>query len=399
MGWHCGDSRRGDRRGEYGKAVVSRIALAGLILLGAGRSEAASPSERAGPEPARLASIVERGAGYLTEHGQAEDGSFSGFTGSGITALATTALLRSGRTANDPAVARGLEYLEKCVQPEGGIHGERSRLANYETCVAMLCLSEANGDGRYDDILKKAEARVRGLQWDETKGKDESDFSYGGVGYGDKSRPDLSNTSFLLDALKACGAKSDDKAIQKALVFVSRCQNLETEHNTTPFAAKINDGGFYYTCTLSRMDEERQTPDGGLRSYGTMGYAGLKSMIYAGLTEDDPRLNAALGWIRKNYDLKQNPGMGTAGLYYYYHTFAKAMDTFGDDYFEDASGVKHDWRKELTEELASRQQPNGSWVNENRRWFETDPNLVTAYSLLALSYCRPAEKRAEMPPK
>ncbi|HBO44946.1 MAG TPA: hypothetical protein DD670_13655 [Planctomycetaceae bacterium] len=374
--------------------MVSRLALAGFILFAAGLSDAAPPSEQPGPEPVRLAGVVERGANYLAEHGQAEDGSFSGFTGSGITALTTTALLRSGRTANDPAVAKGLEYLEKCVRPDGGIHGERSRLANYETCVAMLCLSEANVDGRYDNILKKAETRVRGLQWDETKDKDESDLSYGGVGYGDKSRPDLSNTSFLVDALKVCGAKSDDAAIQKALVFASRCQNLETEHNTTPFAAKINDGGFYYTCTLSRMDEERQTPDGGLRSYGTMGYAGLKCMIYAGLTEDDPRLTAAVGWIRKNYDVKQNPGMGTAGLYYYYHTFAKAMDTLGGDYFEDSRGVKHDWRKELAEELASRQQSNGSWVNENPRWFETDPNLVTAYSLLALSYCRPAEKEA-----
>ena len=194
----------------------------------------------------------------------------------------------------------------------------------------------------------------------------------------------------MIDALKASGAGSDDPAIQKALAFVSRCQNLESEHNTTKFAAKVNDGGFYYTPVLSKQEEKRQTPDGGLRSYGSMTYSGFKSMIYAGLTKDDPRVKAALQWIRKNYDVKSNPGMGDAGLYYYYHTFAKALDALGINEIEDAKGVKHDWRRELTDELARRQKENGSWVNTDSTWMEGDPNLATAFALLALSYCRPA---------
>ena len=48
--------------------------------------------------------------------------------------------------------------------------------------------------------------------------------------------------------------------MKKALVFVSRCQNLETEHNTTPFAAKIPDGGFYYTCAGEAGQRGRQDP-------------------------------------------------------------------------------------------------------------------------------------------
>ena len=67
------------------------------------------------------------------------------------------------------------------------------------------------------------------------------------------------------------------------------------------------------------------TPDGGLRSYASMTYAGLKSMIFAGVGPEDPRVKAAVSWIRKHYDLQSNPGMGTAGLFYYYHTFGKAM--------------------------------------------------------------------------
>ena len=119
-----------------------------------------------------------------------------------------------------------------------------------------------------------------------------------------------------------------------------------------------------------------------------MTYAGLKSMIYAGVGPDDPRVEAALKWIRKHYGLESNPGMGDAGLYYYYHVFAKALDATGLDLIEDADGVEHDWRRELVEELVRRQRADGSWVNENSRWMEGDPSLVTGYALLALAYCR-----------
>ena len=56
-----------------------------------------------------------------------------------------------------------------------------------------------------------------------------------------------------------------------------------------------------------------------------MTYAGLKSMIYAGLTADDPRVKAAYDYITKHYTLDENPGLGQQGLYYYYQTFAKAL--------------------------------------------------------------------------
>lgn len=334
-------------------------------------------------------SVVESGINYLTQHGQAADGSFSSHTGIGVTALATTAMLDSGRTSRDPAVAKGLRYLEQWVRPDGGIHKPDSLYRNYETSVAVLCFSAANRDGRYDDTIRRAEVRLKGMQWDESEDVDVSDFNYGGAGYGKHERPDLSNTSFLIDALKACGKGPEDEAIQKALIFVSRCQNLETEHNTTPHSTKIRDGGFYYTCAAGGQTKAEETADGGLRSYASMTYAGLKSLLYAGVGPDDERVVAATKWIAKHYDLKSNPGLGDMGLYYYYHVFAKALDATGGDVFDDADGRAHDWRQELLAELASRQQADGSWVNENGRWMEGDPNLVTAYALLAIAYCRP----------
>ena len=118
-----------------------------------------------------------------------------------------------------------------------------------------------------------------------------------------------------------------------------------------------------------------------------MTYAGLKSMIFCGVEKDDPRVKAALSWLKKNYDLKSNPGMGEQGLYYYYNTFSKALAAMGEDEFVDADGKRHDWRKELIAELASRQRENGSWVNENPRWLEGDANIVTGYALMALANC------------
>ena len=120
-----------------------------------------------------------------------------------------------------------------------------------------------------------------------------------------------------------------------------------------------------------------------------MTYAGLRSFIYAGLKKDDPRVKAASEWIKRNYTLAENPGLKDQGLYYYYHTFAKTMAALGDDEFVDANGKSHNWRAEVANQLISNQKEDGTWVNSATRWLEGDPNLVTAYSLLVLSYVQP----------
>ena len=336
--------------------------------------------------------VAAKAIAYLETKGQSEDGSFSAFAGPGVTALATTALVRNGRAADSPSVARGLKYLEGFIQEDGGIYQDGSMYRNYETCLAMLCFAEVNQDGRYDAVLKRADAFIRGLQWDESEGIDASDFAYGGAGYGRHKRPDLSNTNFFMDALQSMGHGPDDPAVQRALVFISRCQNLESEHNTTPFSTMNPDGGFYYTAAAGGSSQAGTTATGGLRSYGSMTYAGLKSMIFAGVDAEDPRVKAAVEWIQKNYDLESNPGIGSAGLYYYYHTFAKALDAMKADRIDDAQGQARDWRAELVKELSERQLPAGWWVNQHDRWLEGDANLVTSYALLALAYCRPREE-------
>lgn len=357
---------------------------------------AAGAAEEAPAGDARtFEQAVEKGIGYLRTKGQTADGSYSSPVGPGVTALITTAVLRHGRSPDDPLVAKSLKYLEQFVREDGGIAKDKSRLPNYETCLAVMCFKEANRNGRYDAILKKADAFLKGEQVGPEDGKDVSDTNFGGAGYGGDSRPDLSNTAFLVDALKATGNDANSEAIQRALVFVTRCQNLETELTVNPSAVKNPDGGFFYTVAAGGGSPAGKTEEGALRSYGAMTYAGLKSMVYAGLTKDDKRVRAALTWLGKNYSVAENPGMGQAGVYYYYQTFAKTMDAMGAEDFTDAAGKKHDWRAELIAELARRQAPDGSWVNTDRKWMESDQNLATGFALLALSYCKrqPAEKK------
>ncbi len=371
---------RHDRR-----IFVTTLLLAALAS-GAQAQEAAPVSDT----QALRQQIVDKGLAFLAKTGQSEAGTFSEEAGPGVTALAVTSAIRNGRSVDDPMVAQGLASLERFVKPDGGIYGN-GRLKNYETCVAMVCLAEANRNGKYDQILKRAKDFVTGIQRGQVA-RDPSDPWYGGVGYGGEGRPDLSNTGYFIEALRATEAGPDDPAIQRALAFISRCQNLNNEYNDTRFADKVDDGGFYYEIPITEIDpstsEERYTPNGGLRSYGSMTYTGLKSMIFAGLTAQDPRVKAAVQWITDHYEVENNPGMGSAGLYYYYHTFASALDTAGIDKLKDAEGVEHDWRADLVAELARRQQPDGSWSNDNRRWFENDKNLATSFALMALAYCK-----------
>jgi squalene-hopene/tetraprenyl-beta-curcumene cyclase len=370
--------------------TIFRSTVAGLLIAAMSCTGtavfAAAGDELWAKRDAAVASSVE----FLAKNQQA-DGSFSPQTGAAVTALVVAGLLRSGRTADDPMVAKGLAYLQKYVQPDGGIYTPDGNYKNYETSLAIAAFAEANKDGRYKELLAGGEKFVRGLQWDETEGKDKSDPTYGGAGYGKSARPDLSNTSFFLDALKSCGAGADDEAIKKALIFVSRCQNLETEHNTTEFSAKNPDGGFYYTPAAGGSSQAGKTDTGGLRSYASMTYAGLKSMIYAGVGPDDPRVKAAVSWLKMHYSLSENPGMGTSGLFYYYHTFAKALDAMGQETFVDAAGTSHNWRAELAEEFVKRQNADGSWTNADARWMEGDPNLVCGYALMTLAYLKPTK--------
>ena len=94
-------------------------------------------------------------------------------------------------------------------------------------------------------------------------------------------------------------------------MFISRCQNLKTEHNDQPWAGKINDGSFIYSAAAGG-ETKTDSPPGDLPGYGSMTYAGVKSMIYCGVSKDDPRMKKAIEWLRRHYTVEENAGMPPA---------------------------------------------------------------------------------------
>lgn len=352
----------------------------------------------------------------------------------GITGLVVTGmLLDPSIDANDPSVQRGVEFMLRHRQPDGGIYDQVLPSYNTSLCLSALALVQRENAA---SAIKPAQEFLKGLQWSE--GANVSDDTpeapteitpshpfYGGWGYGSHGRPDLSNTSFALQALHDSGLSSDDPAFQRALTFLNRCQMID-DVNDMPYAEGTNQGGFIYATSLNRDNigsgetkpegvaqfVEESLDDGTrvsrMRAYGSMTYSGFKSLLFADLDRDDPRIQSAYEWMRRNYTLEENPQMGDEGLYYYFVSFARAMNAFGGPHItplipagadgpivNDATasgehpggfveGETRDWQNDLVARLAELQNEDGSFRSVHARWMENNPVLITAYALIAL---------------
>jgi squalene-hopene/tetraprenyl-beta-curcumene cyclase len=91
-----------------------------------------------------------------------------------------------------------------------------------------------------------------------------------------------------------------------------------------------------------------------------------------------------LKWVRDNYTVDENPGLGQKTVYYYYMVFAKALQAVGEPIITDAKGRRHNWREDLGRKLISLQHPEGFWVNTDKAELQDDPILVTAFTMMAI---------------
>ncbi len=335
---------------------------------------------------------IDRGIAFL-EKKQEEDGRWGEENYPALTGMAVQCILGDPSREGDalPASAgRGLEFIRSKVRLDGGIYGKG--LGSYNTSICMMALLEA-GQERDKDVLVNARRFLVNQQSDfDRKGEADNVFD-GGVGYGSSySHPDLSNTYHALEALhytRDLLKESDEEMLdldwEAAITFVQNCQQ-RPETNKAEWVSKDekDQGGFVYFPGKSMSTEELPGGKVALRSYGSMSYAGLLSFVYAQMDKDDPRVGAVLGWLKKNYSLDENPGMGQQGLYYYYNTMSKTLSILDFDVFELADGTKVNWREDLTKKLFDLQREDGSWMNDNGRWWEKDPVLGTCYALLCL---------------
>ena len=341
---------------------------------------------------------IDRGLNWLQAN-QNSNGWWSTAEQPAVTALALTSAMGepSGKftnAANWPDwIANGYRFLLSNARADGGIH--RSNLITYNTAISLTALVSANRP-EYDAVALRARQFLIGLQRDfGEKGKVDDVFD-GGIGYGSKyEHSDMGNTLAALEALyysrrlvtDPLPPGTKDLNWAAAIQFLQNCQNLPS-HNKQAWASDDakNRGGFVYYPGHSMAGSETNTQSKrvALRSYGSISYGGMLSYIYANLKRDDARVVAVFDWLRNNYTLEENPGMGPQGFYFYLHTMTKALKAYGIDELELADGRRIHWKREVAMKLLNAQQKDGSWINDNGRWWERDPALVTSYGLLAL---------------
>lgn len=387
----------------HNRTILFAAILAGVISVGspcmspcvfaAEQSPAALNAEVVGIANATL----EKGLGYLKSQ-QQPDGSWQKKSEPpAMTALVLRTFMQSGKyTSQSPEMKKGFEKLLSFQVDNGGIFKDLQ--GTYNTAIAITALTAAN-DPSFKEPIAKAVEYLKSLQWTDAVqglpngGKvDEKNPNFGGWGYSKtKGRGDGSNLQTAMEALHESGLPPEDPAYKNAQKFLTRMQNL-SETNDQPWTS--NDGGFVYTPGNNGESMAGEYTDSSgrrlLRSYGSMTYAGLKSMIYAGLKKDDPRVKAAWEWIAKNYSVDENPGMrqndakfSENGLYYYYQTMARALRVYGEPVITDSLGKKHDWRIDLINKITALQKADGSWAGQER-FMEANPTLASSFALLAL---------------
>jgi squalene-hopene/tetraprenyl-beta-curcumene cyclase len=301
---------------------------------------------------------------------------------------------------NSEAVDKGVLYLKSNVQENGGIYVEPKiefkggGKSNYNTAISMVALHLTGREDVRPIVLKARNFVASGQHLG-------GDVYYGGFGYDastERVYADLSNTYIAMEGLALTESAEDfrtegEKAeINKkaAEEFVSKIQNRK-ESNDAKWVIEDpeNKGGFAYHPEESKAGTIT-TEDGTVyfRSFGSMTYAGILSLIYADVDRNDPRIKSAMDWSTRHWSLEENPGMGGQGLYYFYNILSKAMAVYGENQVVAEDGTQINWRQELVKKLVSLQkiddEGRGYWVNEENRFWEADPVLVTGYTLIAL---------------
>lgn len=393
-----------------------RIGAAALgVVAAAAMSSAAHAIDQERYTQART--MIDRAVAYLRSQQDQETGGWAvspdGPNFPAITGLVVTGLIAEPTIdANDQAVRRGVEYMLSFRQPDGGIYDRV--LPSYNTALCLSALSRVNRP-EAAAAVEPAINFLKSLQWSEEAMEGSAETQrvakdhpfYGGIGYGSGGRPDNSNLTFFIQAMHDAGLSCDDPAYQRALVFLQRTQ-MDDRVNDMPYAKGSRQGGFIYATSPdkdhvgageSKGGEIEETLDDGtkisrLRAYGSMTYAAFKSLVYANLDRNDQRVVSAYNWIRSNYTLEENPGVGTDGYYYYLISFSRALDAWGGSTIaplnpDGSVAPARDWQNDLVDHLAKHQNADGSFKSIDDRWMENNPVLITAYSLIALQNALP----------
>ena len=333
-----------------------------------------------------IETAITNGAAFLVGC-QAADGHWSDPQMPALTALPLWALSGCARMdgvremLSDGALKRAADYVLKTQRPDGGFYVPKpgrggSGLGNYNTSVCLSAL--------FDSSLAPKSALLAARTYIAASQLTGDDTMAGGFGYDRISRrryADLSNTSYAMSAMaktasleefRTGGARADIDW-DRALKFV---ENLIEREGPDAGGAAYNERTPQAGTSTNAQGRVH------LRAYGSMTYAAVLSMCSAKLDRGDPRVRQSLEYLAKNWTVDENPGMGSQGLYYFYDIMARALSAAR---VEEVGG--HRWKRELSAKLISLQKPDGSWSNDNNRFWESDPVLCTSFAMIVLELC------------
>jgi len=369
------------------------LALSALFLSSFSHAQLSESVRREGED------AVRKGLQWL-ETKQKPGGFWSSPEWPALTGFAVWSMALDDDYRESDAVAMGVEYIKSHVQENGGIYvvpklefkgGGKS---NYNTAISMVALHLTGREDVRPIVLRARNFVAAGQHLG-------GDVYYGGFGYDastERAYADLSNTYVAMEALaltedvedfRTEGEKAEINK-QAAEEFISKIQNRK-ESNDADWVADDpeNKGGFAYHPEETKAGTIN-ADDGTVyfRSFGSMTYAGMLSLIYADVDRNDPRIKSAMDWSTRHWSLDENPGMDAQGLFYFYNVLSKALAVFGENQLIAEDGTQINWRQEFVTKLVSMQRIDengkGYWVNDENRFWEADPVLVTGYTLIAL---------------
>jgi len=278
---------------------------------------------------------------------------------------ATYGMLRSGQSLTPfvldvlldlpdrpPGVARALEFIRSHTNVDPVDY------PNYATGLAVRALVRAGAAG-WDPMV----SYLRGQQLADQNGWKPGDPPYGAWGMGgerrtppDSGHVDLAMTRYVLEGLAAAGVKPPDPALERALVYIGRCQNP--------------DGGFFFSTVEAAINKAGEA-DGKFVSYGSTTADGILALRAAGVGERDARITRAKQWLRDHHQYDRSPGFegareiwGAALRFYYAAAIRRAMPELAV--------------------LLPAQRADGSFANSSNLVKEDDPLIATAFALRAL---------------
>lgn len=357
------------------------------------------------PAKDAVTAAIDKGQAWLLSQ-QQDNGAFlpGNQFAVGLTALVVGTLAQEPHAipASDPRMQKALNFLKSFKQPNGGIYDPQEGMGDYGTALTLLALKATKTDD--PETVKKAQEYLFGIQ-----NKDANDSARGGIGYGDDKPGDenLNTTEFAVRALRQSGVPADDPHMKAALEFLQRCQNLSTVNDQkwaggdggAVYNPKESKAGGSWASEADKAAGEKQAQSGTLNSYGSMTYALISSYVALDLKPEDPRVAAALAWVKDHYQFDANPGMRPGaerqGLFYYYLVMARTLDMLDQGSMTLKDGKNVDWRADLFENIMGAAIPTAvkevqgaglMWMNSEQRWGESVPHISTTYMVMALKH-------------